>query len=88
VTRADDPDAVAARLGDAGIESRSYYRTPVHRQPAMAPYPARHELPGTEEAASTNLALPMAPGYGRDVADAVAQALGVRASGAAAGERA
>ena len=36
VTRAEDPDALAARLADAGIASRSYYRVPVHRQPAMA----------------------------------------------------
>ena len=36
VTRADDPDALAARLAEAGIASRSYYRVPVHRQPAMA----------------------------------------------------
>jgi dTDP-3-amino-3,4,6-trideoxy-alpha-D-glucose transaminase len=35
---------------------RGYYRTPVHRQPAIAS-PA--ELPGTEEAARTNHALPM-----------------------------
>jgi dTDP-4-amino-4,6-dideoxygalactose transaminase len=35
---------------------RAYYRTPVHRQPAIA---AHMELPGTEEAARTNFALPM-----------------------------
>ncbi len=35
---------------------RGYYRTPVHRQPAIA---AEAELPGTEEAARTNYALPM-----------------------------
>ena len=35
---------------------RGYYRTPVHRQPAIA---AHTELPGTEEAARTNFALPM-----------------------------
>ena len=35
---------------------RGYYRTPVHRQPAIAD---GVELPGTEEAARTNLALPM-----------------------------
>jgi dTDP-3-amino-3,4,6-trideoxy-alpha-D-glucose transaminase len=87
VTRADDPDEVAARLERSAIESRSYYRTPVHRQPAMERYAGREELPGTEDAARTNLALPMAPNYGSDVAHAVAQALGVRARDAAAGER-
>jgi dTDP-3-amino-3,4,6-trideoxy-alpha-D-glucose transaminase len=35
---------------------RGYYRTPVHRQPAVA---ADVELPATEEAARTNFALPM-----------------------------
>jgi dTDP-3-amino-3,4,6-trideoxy-alpha-D-glucose transaminase len=41
---------------------RGYYRTPVHRQPAIA---AHMELPGTEEAARTNFALPM----GTDLTD-------------------
>jgi dTDP-3-amino-3,4,6-trideoxy-alpha-D-glucose transaminase len=35
---------------------RGYYRTPVHRQPAIA---VDADLPGTEEAARTNWALPM-----------------------------
>jgi dTDP-4-amino-4,6-dideoxygalactose transaminase len=35
---------------------RGYYRTPVHRQPAIA---SSARLPGTEEAARTNHALPM-----------------------------
>jgi dTDP-3-amino-3,4,6-trideoxy-alpha-D-glucose transaminase len=35
---------------------RGYYRTPVHRQPAIR---SRAELPATEEAARTNVALPM-----------------------------
>jgi dTDP-3-amino-3,4,6-trideoxy-alpha-D-glucose transaminase len=35
---------------------RGYYRVPVHRQPAIA---ADVHLPGTEEAARTNFALPM-----------------------------
>ena len=38
---------------------RGYYRTPVHRQPAIA---STAELPGTEEAARTNWALPMGTG--------------------------
>jgi dTDP-3-amino-3,4,6-trideoxy-alpha-D-glucose transaminase len=42
---------------------RSYYRTPVHRQPAIA---AKAELPGTEEAARTNRALPMGTGLTED----------------------
>jgi dTDP-3-amino-3,4,6-trideoxy-alpha-D-glucose transaminase len=54
---------------------RSYYRTPVHRQPAIA---ASVELPGTEEAARTNQALPMGTGLTeeqlREVVDQVAAA--------------
>jgi dTDP-4-amino-4,6-dideoxygalactose transaminase len=38
---------------------RGYYRTPVHRQPAIAD--GAH-LPATEEAARTNFALPMGTG--------------------------
>jgi dTDP-4-amino-4,6-dideoxygalactose transaminase len=42
---------------------RGYYRTPVHRQPAIA---VEVELPGTEEAARTNFALPMGPDLSED----------------------
>jgi dTDP-4-amino-4,6-dideoxygalactose transaminase len=79
VTRAEledgSPDALAQTLREAGIETRSYYRVPVHRQPAMAPYVNGVELPGTEQAAATNLALPMGPTYDRDTAQAVVAAL-------------
>jgi dTDP-4-amino-4,6-dideoxygalactose transaminase len=37
---------------------RGYYRLPVHRQPAIG---SDVELPATEEAARTNVALPMGP---------------------------
>ncbi len=57
-----EADALAARLADAGIGARGYYRTPVHRQPAMARYVAPGlELPVTDELAATILALPMGP---------------------------
>ena len=74
VTRSAEPDALAARLGAAGIASRSYYRAPVHRQPAMAAWAPADGLPGTDEAARTNLALPMGPTLGRAAA-AVTDAL-------------
>jgi dTDP-4-amino-4,6-dideoxygalactose transaminase len=48
-------DALAA----AGIGARGYYRVPVHRQPAMAPFAPSAELPGTDAAARTHLAIPM-----------------------------
>jgi dTDP-3-amino-3,4,6-trideoxy-alpha-D-glucose transaminase len=60
VARHPDADAFAARLRERGVEARGYYRTPCHRQPAMAEY-AGLELPGTDEAARTNIALPMGP---------------------------
>jgi dTDP-4-amino-4,6-dideoxygalactose transaminase len=60
VVRLERPDDLARALAERGIGARGYYRTPVHRQPAMAPWAAA-ELPGTDEAARTNLALPMGP---------------------------
>jgi dTDP-4-amino-4,6-dideoxygalactose transaminase len=42
---------------------RGYYRTPVHRQPAIG---VDADLPGTEEAARTNVALPMGTGLTED----------------------
>ncbi len=57
-----DPDPLLERLRGAGVQARSYYRVPLHRQPAMAPYvPDGLELPVTEELARANLALPMSP---------------------------
>ena len=55
--RADDlRDVLSAR----GIGARAYYRVPAHLQPATAGYaPDGLELPGTDEAARTHLALPM-----------------------------
>ena len=60
---------------DAGIDTRGYYRVPTHLQPAMAAYRDGVELPGTARASATNLALPMGPTYGQDVARAVVDAL-------------
>jgi dTDP-4-amino-4,6-dideoxygalactose transaminase len=55
----------AERLGPAlqrvGIGQKAYYRTPVHRQPGMRDFAPTWELPGTEEAAATHLAIPMSP---------------------------
>jgi dTDP-4-amino-4,6-dideoxygalactose transaminase len=74
VVRHRAPDALAARLAVAGVGARGYYRTPVHRQPAMA---ADVELPGTEDAARTHLALPMGAALRREeVAEVVAAARG------------
>src|SRR5215210_55757 len=56
VVRHERADELREALEAGGIGARPYYRVPVHRQPAMA---ADAELPGTDEAARTNLALPM-----------------------------
>lgn len=73
VATAPNADELSARLGDAGVAARGYYRVPVHRQPAMAAY-AGAELPVTDELASTNLALPMGPELTSEQVDAVVAA--------------
>jgi dTDP-4-amino-4,6-dideoxygalactose transaminase len=60
VVRHTQPDAIAAALFEAGIGHKAYYRTPIHRQPAMRGFDAP-ELPATDEAARTHLAVPMSP---------------------------
>ena len=63
-------------LGHHGVQARGYYRTPLHRQPAMASYVAPGlELPFTDELAATNLALPMSPTLSDQDARAVAAAV-------------
>jgi dTDP-3-amino-3,4,6-trideoxy-alpha-D-glucose transaminase len=60
VVRHERPDELAGTLSARGVGARGYYRVPVHRQPAMARYlDGTPDLPGTEEAARTHLALPM-----------------------------
>ncbi len=68
--------ALAAGLAERGVEARAYYRTPVHRQPAMAPWRAGGPpLPVTEELALTHLALPMGPHVGAREAEEVVAAV-------------
>ncbi|HEX5147333.1 MAG TPA: DegT/DnrJ/EryC1/StrS family aminotransferase [Conexibacter sp.] len=65
-----------AALNAAGIGARGYYRTPLHRQAALAPWvPAGLSLPVTDELARTHLAIPMSPLLDRAAADAVTAAL-------------
>jgi dTDP-4-amino-4,6-dideoxygalactose transaminase len=52
-------DELIVALESAGVGSRGCYRTPLHRQPALTAFAAGIELPATDEAARTNLALPM-----------------------------
>jgi dTDP-4-amino-4,6-dideoxygalactose transaminase len=53
------PQPIEAALAAAGIGHKPYYRTPVHRQPSMLQWGAAAELPATEHAAATHLAIPM-----------------------------
>ncbi len=48
-------------LKAAGVGHKGYYRTPVHRQASMLAYAGGIELPATEHAAATHLAIPMTP---------------------------
>jgi dTDP-4-amino-4,6-dideoxygalactose transaminase len=61
VVRHERADELVRALGERSVQSRAYYRTPVHRQPAMAEYADDVELPVTDELGRTNLALPMSP---------------------------
>jgi dTDP-4-amino-4,6-dideoxygalactose transaminase len=79
MVRHDHADELLPGLKEAGIGARSYYRTPTHLQPAMAPYAPTVELPGTTQAARTNLALPISPVFTRAQADEVVAAVGTLA---------
>jgi dTDP-4-amino-4,6-dideoxygalactose transaminase len=82
VPTAGDADVKLAKLNAAGVQARAYYRTPLHRQPAMAPYVNQNgkalELPVTDELARTILALPISPVFTRAQADEVVAALAGR----------
>jgi dTDP-4-amino-4,6-dideoxygalactose transaminase len=75
-----DPPPLEAALVAAGVGHKPYYRTPIHRQVAMRPWGAAAELPATEHAARTHLAIPMSPVLSAAQAEAVVAA--VRASAA------
>jgi dTDP-4-amino-4,6-dideoxygalactose transaminase len=75
VVRHDQADRLQEKLSRAGIGARAYYRTPVHRQPAMRRWAPASALPGTEEAARTHLAIPIGPVLGRDQASEVVAAV-------------
>ena len=64
-------DALAA----GGIGHKAYYRTPVHRQAAMRRWGAELDLPATDQAARSHLAIPMSPVLTREQAQEVAAAV-------------
>lgn len=68
-------EAIEAGLRDTGHGSKAYYRTPIHRQPAMAAFATGASLPGTEAAARTHLAIPMSAVLDAQQATAVTDAI-------------
>lgn len=79
VVRHERADELQAALADAGVEARAYYRTPVHRQPAMREWGSAADLPATDESARTHLALPVSAAITREQVEAVVAA--VRSAG-------
>jgi dTDP-4-amino-4,6-dideoxygalactose transaminase len=68
-------ERLESALAGAGIGHKPYYRTPVHRQAAMREWGSGVELPATEHAARTHLAIPMSPVLTREQVDAVVGAV-------------
>lgn len=61
VVLGEERERLAAGLREAGVESRVYYATPLHRQPALRRYAPVAELPAAERVAARSLALPIGP---------------------------
>ena len=75
VVRSEQADALVETLNEAGVESRAYYRTPVHRQEPMSAFAKGVELPATEEASRSNFALPIGPALGEEQVSRVVEVL-------------
>ena len=65
VIRSQRVGEIGRALSAAEIGNKVYYRPPLHRHPAMAPYANGLELPVTEQLALTHLAIPMSPALSR-----------------------
>jgi dTDP-4-amino-4,6-dideoxygalactose transaminase len=61
VVRHPEADRLVEALARAGVQARATYRTPIHRQPAMARWGSEARLPVTDGLADTSLAIPMSP---------------------------
>jgi dTDP-3-amino-3,4,6-trideoxy-alpha-D-glucose transaminase len=73
-------ERLEAALAAADIGHKAYYRTPVHRQAPMREWAVGLQLPGTEHAARTHLAIPMSPVLTREQADQVVAAVAAAAA--------
>ena len=69
-----DVERLEGVLAHAQVGHKPYYRTPVHRQPPMREWGDGIELPATEHAARTHLAIPMSPVLTRAQAEEVVAA--------------
>ena len=69
-----DVQRLESALAAAEIGHKAYYRTPVHRQVAMREWGAGVELPATDEAARTHLAIPLSSVLTREQVDEVVAA--------------
>jgi dTDP-4-amino-4,6-dideoxygalactose transaminase len=67
-------ERLEAALASAEVGHKPYYRTPIHRQAPMRGWGDGAELPATEEAARTHLAIPMSPVLTREQVAEVAEA--------------
>jgi dTDP-4-amino-4,6-dideoxygalactose transaminase len=74
VVRHPRADELGEALASAGIGQKAYYRTPLHRQAPLAPYGSDVDLPATDEAARTHLAIPVSPALRADQAAEVTAA--------------
>jgi dTDP-4-amino-4,6-dideoxygalactose transaminase len=70
-----DVNRLERAFSDAGIGHKAYYRTPVHRQVPMREWGAGVDLPATENAARTHLAIPISPVLSREQAEEVVSAV-------------
>ncbi len=67
-------EGLEGALAAAGVGHKPYYRTPVHLQEPMRRWAAGVELPATDHAARTHLAIPMSPVLTREQVDQVVAA--------------
>ena len=75
VIRLEQPDALAEALRAKDIGASGYYRTPVHKQEAMAQWGAGVQLPVTDELARTHLAIPISAAMTRAQVEEVVEAV-------------
>ncbi|MET0304758.1 MAG: DegT/DnrJ/EryC1/StrS family aminotransferase [Solirubrobacterales bacterium] len=68
-------EQLARGLAEAGVESRAYYTTPLHRQPALRQFAPAGGLPVAERVAASSLALPMGPALAEEQVAAVVAAV-------------